>query len=126
MVRTAFTLSLVPLAMLALASFGRTQAPSETTAVAAPLKRTPHHKADRLMTFSGRWVEPAPVKTVLFARETPSPTDGASAVPVADQAPPTPPRHRRAQAHGDICERHGLHKVWFTKKSGWRYWRCQG
>lgn len=45
-----------------------------------------------------------------------------------DKKDESPPQRRsvphRYAAAGDICERHHMHKVWFTRRH-WRVWKCR-
>jgi hypothetical protein len=96
-----------------------------------PVRATP--KADRLSLFDDRWDKMPTVAEIrvipLDARPAPPPPP----LPVVRAERPSPEhepdlepkrrhRHEREHRHGDICERHGLHKV-ITR--GGRSWRCR-
>jgi hypothetical protein len=80
-------------------------------------------------TFERRWdltglTRPNEVRDTLFVASPPT-TGVADKVPVvavyAGRA--QSPRHHRSES--DVCARHGLHRVNYTKPNGWKYWRCR-
>jgi hypothetical protein len=86
-------------------------------------------------SFDRRW---EPIGSALSApdvevRATVPPTQGTLGTAVADKVPvvvedagrATPPRHRRSSERADVCAKHGMRRVNYTKPNGWKYWRCR-
>jgi len=148
-VRAAFVIAMVIIVMLTLSKTMRQQALSPNAAtmgvrneppiVANPIAIGPDvvagdsHPSDDGVSFRERWQERITPPPVRYVPEGASVEDVArAAVPAAAQLP-KPPRHRpRAKAKqqaarkgGDVCARHGRRKVEYTKRGGWKYWRCR-
>jgi hypothetical protein len=82
-------------------------------------------------TFRRRWAplnDLPPATEVRYVRE-----DVVSAVPVATALQAPQPRrlsrHRPAlrtkPVRLDVCARHKMHRVNYTRPNGWPYWRCR-
>jgi hypothetical protein len=82
-------------------------------------------------TFSRRWQWVFENTPAIEQEVRPATSQGrvADAVPVEDAGRiPRSPRHRligSISRGGDVCARHGMHRVSYTKPNGWKYWRCR-
>jgi hypothetical protein len=132
--QVAFALLIVSLvASMAIGSFGRAKSPPPPP---QPAESSHMVLRDAMLTkydsFDRRW---QPISPPLAAadvevhdtlpRETQGPSKAVAdempvAAVVAGRAPS--PRHRSAS---DVCARHGMHRVNYTKPNGWKFWRCR-
>jgi hypothetical protein len=119
-------------ASVAIQSFGKTP-PPPPTAKQIPARDAREVVVLKLDSFDRRWQPISPplaaadveVRDITLPEKTQGPGETVAdempvAAVVAGRAPS--PRHRSAS---DVCSRHGLHRVNYTKPNGWKYWRCR-
>jgi len=81
-------------------------------------------------TFRRRWAplhDLPPAMQVHYAREEVVGAVSGAAVSQVPQ-PDQPSRHRRLRSKPvrlDVCARHGMKRVNYTRPNGWAYWRCR-
>ena len=83
-------------------------------------------------TFRRRWAplhDLPPAMQVHYAREEVVGAVSGAAVSQVPQ-PDQPSRHRRRLLRSkpvrlDVCARHGMKRVNYTRPNGWAYWRCR-
>lgn len=126
----AFMLALIPLATFAAIGAGKQAAQPAHAAVVVRAVLTEGVRAQRQddETFRRRWdpvLSMPPTIEVRYAREGVA----DAAVPGPVKSPPAKSVRGRLlkskPASLDICTRHKMHKKFYTRGNGWKYWRCR-
>jgi hypothetical protein len=138
MLRASVMLAVIPIALFAIVG---PLMPAKPPAIVQHKIVTEGIRAQRIddETFRRRWQPiygmPPAMQQVHYASDVfgvaTHRVSVVDAVPAAASSPTArPPRHRRnllktKKASLDICARHKMRRVNYTRPNGWPYWRCR-